>query len=442
MSLFGSLSTGVMALNAQSQAMTTISNNIANTQTTGYKRSTVAFANLVTGLSTESVLLPGGVRGAEVSEITKQGLLEQTAADTDLGILGRGFFIVSDRQANDQTFPVYTRAGQFREDEDGILVNAQGYTLYGWRLDADGNIPNNFDDINILEPIDTNLIPGFAAPTTTITGAINFDAGQIVDPSVNIPHFSRIITVYDSLGTSHTANMMVTKAPLPAANEWFVDVTRSDGTSLITGDPVDYSATPPDATNSATFIFDPQGNLASITPPGGVADPLLTSLTLNAGAGGIDWGNGSDTTQTITFDVGRFSQLNAPYLTTEVKQNGSAFGERQTVDIEPDGTVNVIFTNGEIVPLYKIPLADFPNADQLTISSQNIFRPNSATGEPLIREPLTASAGQIFQKSLERSNVDIAQEFSALIVTQRAYSAGTKVINTTDQMLQELMQIR
>ncbi len=442
MSLFGSLSTGVMALNAQSQAMTTISNNIANTQTTGYKRSTVAFSNLVTGLSTESVLLPGGVRGTEVSEITKQGLLEQTGADTDLGILGRGFFIVSDRQATDQSFPVYTRAGQFREDEDGILVNSQGFTLYGWRLDADGNIPNNFDDLNILEPIDTNLIPGFAAPTSSISGAINFNAGQVVDPTVNIPHFSRIITVYDSFGTSHTANLVVTKAAAPAINEWYVDVTRADGTSLITGNPVDYSTTPPDATNSATLTFDAQGNLATIAPPGGAADPLLSTLTLDAGAGGIDWGNGSDTSQTITFDVSRFTQLNAPYLTTEVTQNGAAFGERQTIDIMADGTVNVVFTNGEIVPLYKIPLADFPNSDQLTISSQNVFRPNSATGEPLIREPQTSSAGQIFQKSLERANVDIAQEFSALIVTQRAYSAGTKVINTTDQMLQELMQIR
>lgn len=592
MSVFGSLFTGVSALNAQSQSLTVISNNIANNQTPGFKRSIATFANLVTGSNTNSILQPGGVRAGNLSTVNQQGLLQQSGREEDLGILGDGLFVVGQNENNTIQFPFYTRAGRFEENEDGFLQTPPevgGQILYGWRLDDEGNIPTNFDNLDSLEPINLNFLPGFNQTTSLIDPAINLDASQGINTTngpgaVNFDSdFSRVITVFDSLGTPQTLTLELSKAPPPnlttavldgsgltldtelnpsgiplAAPETLtVDIAGTpqtitlpigttsltvgelisqlnaafpaqgtagaasaslsdDGALVITAlnegeavtasgivssagstffdqldtelagggtvaaagkfnaalvvpyDPADPALVP--ATNPGSAVFPPLGTPTSQNAnPFGWWEVRISggdqtndnanigyinfnsdgSINHDANANGnvaitlanFDFGNGSEL-QTIDFTLDRLTQLNSQFLTTDIDQNGASFGIRRSFNIDNEGVVNVVFSNDEIVPLYKIALADFPAVNGLQSESLNVFTSTSESGEVSLREANENGTGAIFAGSFEQSNVDLADEFSRLIITQRAYSAGTKVITTADQMLAELLNIR
>ncbi|MBV6632163.1 MAG: flagellar hook-basal body complex protein [Alphaproteobacteria bacterium] len=591
MSVFGSLFTGVSALNAQSQSLTVISNNIANNQTPGFKRSVTTFANLVTGSNTNSILQPGGVRAGTLGTVNQQGLLQQSGREEDLGILGDGFFVVGQNENNQIQFPFYTRAGRFEENEDGFLQTPQevgGQVLYGWRLDDDGNIPTNFDNLDSLEPINLNFLPGFNQTTTVIDPAINFDASTGLSTN-NGPtaagfdsDFSRVITVFDSLGTPQTLNLEISKAPAPNLTNAVLDGTdltldtelnqsgiplavaetltidvggapvvvtiplgttsltvgeliaqinaalpnagvgaggaslSDDGSLVITAftegeavtvggivssagssifdqldselagggniatagkynaalvvpyDPASPALVP--ATNPGSAVFPPLGTPASqdanpfgwwevrisggdqtndnanigyinFNPDGSINHDANANGNVAITLANIDFGNGSDP-QTIDFTLDRLTQLNSQFLTTDIDQNGASFGIRRSFNIDTEGVVNVVFSNDEIVPLYKIALADFPAVNGLQSESLNVFSSSNESGEVSLTEANLNGSGQIFSGSFEQSNVDLANEFSQLIITQRAYSAGTKVITTADQMLAELLNIR
>lgn len=583
MSLFGALFTGVSALNAQSQSLTVISNNIANANTTGYKRSEASFANLVTGFDDTSILQPGGVKAQASKTIDQQGLLNQTGASTDLGILGSGFFVVGQEGDQDVQYPLFTRAGQFREDESGNLKNTQGYLLYGWRLDANGDIPTDFDNISGLEPINLTFLPGYNQPTSDVSAAINLNASESADDlpadlstfpiaapatgftTIASPDFTRVITVYDSLGEAQQLTLKAQKVMAPnlstvqgvttdlstdddifdlfattaAGDTISIDVTptapagptvstaisipagatsftiqdlldqingnvtgvtafldkdgqvvvqATDPTQTVTvspptaptvdgglgyvfaGNPVAYpaagtvvaGATPFNGANTTgypQFVNDPptnpQGwwvfefNAGGTIQKGYVnfnPDGTINAIPNAAGdkavsLSNINWGNGASL-QDIDFKLDNFSQLDSTYVTTFVEQNGSSFGVRSGIAIDTDGTVNVTFSNGRVLPIYKIPLADFPNVNGLNSQSLNVFTTSNDSGEVILNEANKNGSGSIFGSSLESSNVDLADEFSKMIITQRAYSAGTKLINTADQMLSELLNIR
>lgn len=574
MSLFGSLFTGVAALNAQSQGMTVISNNIANASTVGYKRSEASFANLVTGFDDTSILQPGGVKAQASKTIDQQGLLTQTGATTDLGILGQGFFVVGNEGDQDVQYPLFTRAGQFREDEGGNLKNTQGFLLYGWRLDANGDIPTNFDNISGLEPINLTFLPGYNQPTSDVSASINLSASETAsNPTADMypltaalpvagtpftpiasPDFTRVITVYDSLGEPQELTLKAEKvispilatiesntSSLESTDDLFdIFATTAVGDSIniqVGAGPAVNVAIPAGATSytvqdlvdaingnvaGATAFIDSDGQVvvqaidpantvtvtAGATPGGmgyifdnGAAMPTASTAVTGAAfntfntagfpqlldtvpdnpqgwwvfefnAGGtiqkgylnfntdgtingvpntsgnlavslsnINWGNGSSA-QDIEFNLDSFSQLDSTYVTTFVEQNGSSFGVRSGIAVDTDGTVNVTFSNGRVLPIYKIPLADFPNINGLNSQSLNVFTTSNTSGEAILNEANKNGTGSIFGSSLESSNVDLADEFSRMIITQRAYSAGTKVINTADQMLQELLSIR
>ena len=572
MSLFGALFSGVSALNAQSQSMTVISNNIANANTVGYKKSVASFANLVTGFDDQSILHPGGVKAQSSKTIDQQGLLTQTAATTDLGILGAGFFVVGGNPDQAIQYPLFTRAGQFRENQEGNLQNTQGYVLYGWRLDANGDIPTNFDNIAGLEPINLTFLPGFNQDTTSVSAAINLNASEapayaplalpVTPPATGFatlasPDFIRVVTVYDTLGQPQELTLKAQKVTAPnlatAQSGTSALDTTTDIFTLFTntaaGDTIDITTTVPagtttvaipagatsytiqdfiDAINGAvtgvTAFLDKNGQvvvqatdptstvtvtnpvpaatsglgqvfagpfpITGAVVPGAVPfDPanntagypaLLNDPPTNPqgwwlfeyNAGGtiqqgyvnfnpdgtingtpnangdvavslsnINWGNGASL-QDIDFKLNSFSQLDSTYVTTFVEQNGTSFGVRSGIAIDTDGTVNVTFSNGRVVPIYKIPLADFPNTNGLSSQSLNVFSASNSSGQAILNEANTNGAGKVFGGSLESSNVDLADEFSRMIITQRAYSAGTKVINTADQMLQELLNVR
>lgn len=558
MSVFGSLFTAVSGLEAQSSSIAMISNNIANVNTTGYKRTDAKFSSLVTSSGRSTAYSPGSVRSIQSAQVTEQGILQQTSSETDIAISGNGFFVVNsdDRGANE---PLYTRAGSFSEDSSGVLINASGFYLMGWLLDQDGNLPASQADISSMSVVDVSFLGGLTLPTTTASIAMNLQADEdnspyatAVAPGFNAD-FSRSIKVYDSLGEGHDLSVNFKKMESPTAiakgngidlnelagpmvndpaftagtNESFSitvgahppytvvitdSVSVSDMISLINnnvndagGDSVAYALVDPDtgelvikARNPeenvviADVVGDPSTQLniagtatAPVTAANldmlAAADPnnlyntegwwqvefrisgtntVIESGALNFIGDGslnaiadpisgqvlttlqdIDWSNGSDP-QDINFDVAGFSNFSGQYNVISSEQNGAELGLRTGVAIDEEGFVIAQFSNGQSKQIYKLAIATFANENGLTEISGNVFRESDTSGSFNLREAGSGSAGKVNSGALEASNVDLADEFSKMIVTQRAYSANTKVISTADTMLEELLRLR
>jgi len=412
MSLFGSLYTSVSGLAAQSQALSMISANIANTSTVGYKSNSAQFSDLVTQAAGASGFSGGGVATHTVQNIDLPGLPQQTQSATDLAISGNGFFVVQQTPAAGQG-ALYTRAGSFSEDNQGYLVNTQGYYLMGWPLSASGALPTATDTISSLTPVNLNAVSTSLAPTTTAALNLNLNASDTpaVAPAVNFP---RSLTVYDSLGAAQTIQLNFSKT---ATNAW--NLVTTSGTPAVT------------ATTALTF--NSSGQLATI---GGVAVPPGT-----ISVAGINWGNGS-APQTVSIDIGKITQQAAPYSVTSVTQDGVPFGSRTGVTIDKNGVVSATYSNGLIKKVYQLPIATFPADTQLSSLSGDVFAQTQASGTYLLNQAGNSGAGSISPSALEQSNVDLAQEFSNMIVTQQAYSANSKVISTANQMLQSLLQVQ
>ena len=229
MSLFGSLFTGVSGLSAETQRTSMIANNIANTNTVGYKRNEASFFSLVTTESGSAQFSPGTVSVDRRQNIKEQGAIQQTSSGTDAAISGNGFFPVKRSTDAGQEF-LYTRAGSFVEDASGYLTNASGFKLYGWPIDTNGNLPANQGDLTSLKPVNVAFLGGLTRPTTSAALSINLDASQTpIDPHAqataqelpvdNLPaQFSRGLTVFDSLGTAQTLSLEFRKIVGPMAH--------------------------------------------------------------------------------------------------------------------------------------------------------------------------------------------------------------------------------
>lgn len=598
MGLFGSLFTGVSALFAQSQNTAIISNNIANVNTTGYKRSEASFQSLVTTQSRSSRYSPGTVSVNRTQRVDQQGSIQQTASTTDASISGNGFFPVKRSTQSGQEF-LYTRAGQFSEDASGLLRNASGFVLYAWPLDTDGNLPSNQGDLTSLVPADVAFLGGLTRPTTTAELAINLNADQQqlnsgdadgfneiglpIDGTVTPPHFSRGLTVYDELGSAQTITLEYRKVTGPMANITSDNSSTIDNTTqqiagngtvnagaftgIAAGDSFDITVgadtlnivfsdgapgpgqvqsfqdlvaaidgftngagarlldasinsngklvikalnpadtftiedqvgTPasgafnfgPNAVNGTGLDVDPQagiftgglyptnnqtnpdsefpqfGNVTNpntegwwelkvIHPDGSTLSEGLLNFrgdgTLNAARDGdgnidielqdVDWGNGSSL-QDFRIDIERLSQFAGNYDVIFSDQNGAELGLRTGVEITREGKVVARFSNGASADLYQIPLITFANQNGLNEVSGTAYTENEESGEENLREAGTGGAGFVEPSTLEASNVDLADEFARLIVAQRAFGAGTRTINTVDQMTQDLLSLR
>jgi flagellar hook protein FlgE len=438
MSLFGSLFTGVSALSAQSQAMGMISNNIANVNTTGYKRNEASFSSLVTQAGRSTIYSPGGVRASTEQTVNQQGTPQQTASSTDVAISGSGFFVVQDSPTSSSgQETMYTRAGSFSEDENGYLRNANGFYLMGWEIGDDGELVNATADVSSLTPVSVGFESGRTKQTTQADVVLNLDARQ--STIATGPHFSRSMTVYDSLGAAQQLQMDFTSTSSAATpNTWNLAISDPNGgvvtsptaatnLQLVFGSNGKIDKTATQAANAAYMAFSPAGD-----PTG----DLKLSLT------GIDWANNSDATQDITIDITGLTQSASDYSVGTINQDGAELGLRTGIAIDTDGNVVASFSNGLTQNLARVPIATFTNPNGLQERTGNVYIQTSDSGAYNLRDAGTAGAGNIATSSLEASNVDLADEFSRMIITQRAYSAGTKIISTTDQMLTELLGLR
>ena len=445
MSLFGSLFSGVSGLTAQSQAMGMISDNVSNVNTVSYKGAAPKFSTLVTRSAAVSTYSPGGARANTSYRIDQQGLLQGSNSPTDAAIDGAGFFVVNSRPdgTGDQ---LYTRAGSFEQDFLGNLRNNAGFNLQGWALDANEQVIN----LNQLETVNVRVINGVAAATTNVELGANLDAGQTPFAGAYAagdmaafsatggvagaqPQMSRAVQVFDPLGGAHNVHLAFLKDA--AANTWNIEVYADLAE-------VEAASHPNGLLASGTVTFNGDGTLAStnITPnyPAAVA----------GGPIGIDWLNASGPNDSsITLDLGTvgaadgLSQFSSDYNISFAIQNGAEVGELNGVTIDQEGYVIASFTNGATQKIYKLPIATFANPLALDPRTGNVYGQTAASGEFNLRDAGRGGAGTIAPSSLESANVDLAEEFTKMIVTQRAYSANARVITTTDEMLDELIRI-
>lgn len=431
MSLYGAMFSGVSGLNAQSQALGMISDNISNVNTIGYKTAHASFSTLVTR-QTGNNYAPGGVRSAPVYSIDRQGLLQASASNTDLAISGQGFFVMTEGSAptaSDTRF--YSRAGQFAADSDGFLKAPSGFFLQGWRTDLAG-VPTaaNTSVLSSLEPIRVNSVSGSASPTTSVDIGLNLPASATLPASVaNGSIQTTNVTLFDSLGVSNTVTLTWTKT---AANAWTVAATAP------TAGAIDESPNPLGGNlgYSVNVVFNGDGTPATFD---GAATP--PNLLLDT------WASGANPS-TIALNLGTqnvadgITQFSSTYSVSFINQDGTQFGNFFGVKVDEDGIVTALFDNGETQRIYKIPIATFPNPNGLDTRTGTTFTQSEKSGDFFLRSAGEANAGTIAPSALEASTSDLAEEFTSLIITQRAYAASTKIIQTADEMLDELIRIK
>ncbi len=428
MSILGALDAAISGLNANSNALGIISDNIANASTTGYKATSTDFASLVTQ-STTSDYSPGGVTSKPIYNIASQGAIQDASSPTDLAVSGGGFFIVNSTAAGagGTGTTSFTRAGDFSVDANGDLVNSAGLYLQGQDLTAAQSAaiaaggPATLGGTTIagLNTVNVSGISATASATANVNIAANLPADSTTAQSMTVP-------VYDSQGVEH--DLSLTFTPTGAANQWGV------------------TATLPNAGGSSVALG---GNIVQFNPDGSLD---ATDSTFNtAGALQISWDpavSGGTSPQNITFNLGDdgttngMSQLGNSFTVSNITQDGVQFGNFSSVSIDSNGLVNAHFSNGSTRAIAILPLATFEDPDGLQPASGDSYLASSQSGGALLEQAGSGAAGEIQSSSLENSTVDIANEFSQLIIAQNAYSANSKVITTADQMEQSLLSIQ
>ncbi|MDD5722891.1 MAG: flagellar hook protein FlgE [Syntrophales bacterium] len=408
-----SLYSGISGLNACERQMDIIGNNIANTNTIGFKSGKMYFSDIL------SQSMAGGMqigRGVSVIDIETQfapGSFETTSNATDLSINGDGFFIVKD-QDNAQ---YYTRAGAFNIDADGYLVNLNGYRVQGLTgtvgAETMGDIPLR----------DAQSVP---VATTGVSAGVNLDAETPEDGTFYVSQ-----TIYDSLGARHTLNLEFIKTA--TAGEWsyhaYMDDVESDTTAAAPG----------------TITFESDGTL----------DPDQLDVILNFNDfqanylnTGAEIGDANDIVWVLAGDQISTVKPEAvtSYASTSVmrtlSQDGYASGVLTSVSVGQQGEIVGYFTNGQTSNLGYLALAEFSNPWGLSQMGANLYCTTTESGEGIINQAGTGGMGSIISNSLEMSNTDIATEFINMITAQRAYQANAKVVQTADTMMGDLMSIK
>lgn len=410
---------GVASIKAQQTRMNIIGNNLANVNTTAYKGSRVTFQDMLAqtlrgatrpngelgGLNPVQFGLGTLISGTDVN--IEQGSLNATNRPTDFAIQGNGFMVVGNGDSMG-----YTRDGAFNLDANGDLVHqATGHRLLGWTADqATGSIDTNQPisaSSNLRIPIGARTA---VQVTTTCTIAGNLDSRAFNTAGSQSTAFT--MRVYDTLGSEHLVTATITESATNP-NEWDWSLTAAGGDAV---------------TGSGTLVFDPAtGSLTSgnpgsmtITPPATTGVPAFT----------------------VSLDMSAISQRASEMQVQMSNQNGFAPGSLSSFSVGTDGVITGLYTNGLTRPLGQMAMAIFPNFSGMERSGANVWRQTDNSGIPVIGTPRSGGRGLINSGFLEQSNIDISNEFTDLIVTQRGFQANTKVVTTVDEMLQDLINMK
>lgn len=408
-----SFATSLSGLQANSQDLSVISNNLANLNTTAYKGATASFQDLFyqqIGSSGSGNPIQVGV-GTSVGSIPAnftEGNIQSTGVPTDVAIQGNGFLVGEDNGAQ-----VYVRAGNLTVQADGTLVSSNGSVIQGYQA-VNGTINTNQTPGPLTISSGTINPPN---PTTTANLSLNLDSGSAVGDKFSTP-----LTVYDSLGASHILTYNFTNT---AAGQWDYSITIPAADVGQTGNPV--------TIKSGTLTFNGAGQLTA--PAADVAGINIPNLADGANTLNFTW---------QLYDAagaGQLTQVAAPSATASTLQNGYASGSLTTYTINSDGVIEGTFSNGQTQPLGQILLATFANQQGLSRNGKNEFLATLASGAPNVGVPGTGGRGTLSGGSLEQSNVDISTQFANLIVAESGYQANAKVVTTLDTIVQDTINL-
>jgi len=460
MSINSALLAGVSGLVANSSALAAISDNIANVNTTAYKRNQVDFSTMVTSQAVKGEYSAGGVQGVTKTFVSQQGLIQSSASATSLAISGDGFFVVTNKGAGLTASDPrsFTRAGAFQPDANGFLVNDAGLYLQGWPVLANGTFGVDPSDLSLLKPINVKNLGAAVQPTSTVGVSANIDqttpipaastynaatasmAAYAATGTGTPPDAPPIeFTVVDSVGGAHKLSLALCRTT--TANSWNAEiysVPASDTTALPSGQIakglINFNTDGSINLNTST-LFGP----ATVAP----AAPSPQVITLNASGGASPaWATSLGIAgNTVTFDVKQLTQLASASTVNSVTTNGAGAGNIVGVQVSTDGVVSALFDNSQVRKIAQVAIATFPNANGLAPASGNSYSGALDAGTMTLKTAGTGGAGKISPSSLEASTVDLSSEFTGLITTQKAYSASSKIITTADQMLDELINI-
>lgn len=417
----GSFSSSLSGLKANQLKLSVIGNNLANMNTVGYKAGSVSFADLVSqtvsGTSLNPMQVGLGVAPSSVASNFSQGGIDFTGVATNVAIQGNGFFVVGGEDGRG-----YTRAGNFGFDANGTLVTADGRPVQGFTAidPVTGLVDTNGQPGSIVVP------PGMLRPpvATTVFGMVtNLNSGAAVATV-----FSSSVPVHDALGNIHTATISFEKT---AVGEWTYAISVP-GQDVVAGVP----GTPTVIANG-TLTFDGTGQLATID--GAAPDDVVVA--------GPAWANGAGAVD-MTWDVvnaegiAQLTGFGAPSSTASITQNGAAAGNVNGLSIGTSGEILASFGAGQVVTVGQLAIATFNNPGGLAKAGSSVFVESGSSGSPNVGTAGTSGRGTLIGSSLEQSNVDIAQEFTQMILAQRGYQANSKSINVADELLQEALNLR
>ena len=437
MTISSSLYAGVAGLNANANKLATISDNIANSSTYGYKRVQTDFYSVVVHGNSSTSYSAGGVRSTSMRLVDERGPLIGTNNSTDLAVDGRGFLAVTTIDAvrrGDTNPPIsLTTTGSFKPDADGILRNATGQVLMGWPANPDGSLGNFArDSMSALIPVRLDQNQYVANPTTAMSLGANlpatstqFDVGE--DAAALVEVMSLQYT--GNLGTQETLHFTFTPT-IPASgssNTWTVVVsdTASDGANV-----AEYTLTFDDTQGSG-------GTLASVsTVTGDDYDPGTGNIPVNVGGGVIQLNIGT------IGAPGGMTQLSESFAPIGKATNGTPVARLVSVEIDDNGLLHANYDQGFAKVIYQIPVVDVPNPNGLTSSSNQTYSISAESGPFYLWDSGDGPTGKLIGYSQEQSTTDVTAELTNLITTQRAYSSNVKVIQTVDEMMQETTNLK
>ena len=426
MSILSSFNIGVTGLNAAGQSMGVIGDNIANAGTHGFKGSRAEFQDM---MSNSLKGIDGGDQmgsGTKLAHITAQftqGTVARTQNITDLAINGNGFFTIDAPMGRG-----YTRDGAFHFDKDGFMVNSDGYKVQGFQPDEKGDkITNKMDPIKLGN---TN-IP--ASATTEISMRMNLDSRdntKVFDPKNpdKTSNFNTSVTVYDSVGTARLISLYFNKS-VDGSWDYHAMVDGADAANGKPGELMEMA--------NGNLKFDQKGSLLEETK----------------GQNAFNFNKGAIAGQAINFDFGSSikeggtgldsaTQFGSKSSVARHTSDGSSAATLASMSFNDDGVLTAVYDNGVQKNLGQVAIAKFENNEGLFKTGKNLFKETRKSGQAAMGKPGSDGRGEVLAKSIEQSNVDIANEFINLMAAQRNFQANTRTITTSDQMLQEVLNIK
>lgn len=421
-----SLFSAVSGLRNHQTRMDVIGNNIANVNTVGYKKSKVNFQDMlsqnISGASSPQSGRGGtnprqiglGMTIGGIDTVWTQGASESTGNATDMMIDGDGFFIVG---TGSQKY--YTRAGNFSFDANGNLVTSSGMKVQGWMVDSNGNI-------DTTQPLDGISIPQGQAIEPKETTKAEYQNNLNSETKVG-DTYPITVEVHDSLGNTYTVNLNLKKT---AANTWDVVVPTDSSNNPIY--PTGISAI---TVNNPTITFDSSGNYS--TPASTDTNQVNLDITYDPTAN-----IGNDGSTNVTLDFSNLTQYQSESNVEMNTQDGNSSGTLSGYSIDSSGVITGEFSNGQTKKLAQVALANFNNPAGLSKAGENLYQVSNNSGQPQVGTAGSGGRGQIASSTLEMSNVDLSQEFTDMIITERGFQANSRIITTSDEMLQELVNLK